>query len=383
MDDKRKDYVPRIDYSAAIKDQELIDKIKSNYDLNKLSDVEEICQMLINGKIKFESSVGNDFDDELFELKEKLEKSPSKGNTKPSMKSSNELKKTDKTKPSAKRKSFNDLDDEMKDLVLKEYKKQRTRKNILILVLSVASVSLIVTFFLYYYKTDRTEKRYQELSGLVGSEAMSGGESGYTATITEDGTVVPEVLDMYKTLYNSNKNLIGWLKIDDTNIDYPVMQCGDNEFYLTHNFDSEEDVAGTLFLDCNCDVINGSDNYIIYGHHLQSGRMFSSLVNYEDQSFYESHKYIIFDTIYEQQVYQVMFVFRSRVYSEDEVVFKYYQFIDANSEEEFNSYMLEMENIAFYDTGVRAFYGDSLLTLSTCDYHEDNGRFVVVAKRIK
>ena len=78
-----------------------------------------------------------------------------------------------------------------------------------------------------------------------------------------------------------------------------------------------------------------------------------------------------------------MYAFRSRVYTEDEITFKYYQFINANSEEEFNSYMAEMEAESFYDTGVRAFYGDQLLTLSTCDYQEQNGRFVVVAKRIQ
>ena len=77
-----------------------------------------------------------------------------------------------------------------------------------------------------------------------------------------------------------------------------------------------------------------------------------------------------------------MYVFRSRVYREDEIVFKYYQFIDANGEQEFNSYMKEMAAMSFYDTGVTAEYGDQLLTLSTCDYQETNGRFVVVAKKI-
>ena len=78
-----------------------------------------------------------------------------------------------------------------------------------------------------------------------------------------------------------------------------------------------------------------------------------------------------------------MYVFRSRVYREEEIVFKYYQFIDANSEQEFDSYMSEMASMSLYDTGVTAEYGDQLLTLSTCDYQEKNGRFVVVAKKVK
>ena len=192
-----------------------------------------------------------------------------------------------------------------------------------------------------------------------------------------------EILSKYESLYISNNKLIGWLKIADTNIDYPVMQCDDNEFYLSHNFDSKEDKAGSIFLDCSNDINKDDDNYIIYGHHLTSGKMFSSLSNYEKKDYYEKHKYITFDTIYEEHTYEVIFAFRSKVYKEDEVVFKYYQFINANSEEEFNSYIGEMRNLSFYDTGLNAEFGDTFVTLSTCDYHEENGRFVVVAKRIK
>lgn len=135
-------------------------------------------------------------------------------------------------------------------------------------------------------------------------------------------------------------------------------------------------------MDKDCDVLKPSTNFIIYGHHMKSGNMFGKLDKYEDVSYYEKHPYIQFDTIYEKGIYQVMYVFRSRVYREDEIVFKYYQFIDANGEQEFNSYMKEMAAMSFYDTGVTAEYGDQLLTLSTCDYQETNGRFVVVAKKI-
>ncbi len=365
-----------------MRDQEKIDKILSRYDKDNPADVDKICQMLNLGAIKFESKVGNDFDDEMFELRDRLKSQKSTDKT--SVKNRDRGKTTGKQsgKSSSKTK-FEDLDDDMKVLVRKELKAQYIKRTILIVVLALVSISCIGYFAIFYFNDDRGEKRYRELAELKGSEALDNGQTEYIATITDDGIVVPDVLPEYKTLYNSNKNLIGWIKIDDTIIDYPVMQCGDNEFYLSHNFDSEEDVAGTLFLDCNCDVLRGCDNYIIYGHHLQSGRMFSSIGEYESESYYESHKYIQFDTIYERQLYQVMYAFRSRVYTEDEITFKYYQFINANSEEEFNSYMAEMEAESFYDTGVRAFYGDQLLTLSTCDYQEQNGRFVVVAKRIQ
>jgi sortase B len=115
---------------------------------------------------------------------------------------------------------------------------------------------------------------------------------------------------------------------------------------------------------------------------MSSGKMFGNLNKYSSEQYYKDHSIIQFDTIYEKGTYQVMYVFRSKIYNEDEITFKYYQFFDASSEQEFNSYMQEMAALALYDTGVTASYGDELLTLSTCDYSEEDGRFVVVAKRI-
>ena len=186
----------------------------------------------------------------------------------------------------------------------------------------------------------------------------------------------------YKTLFNKNKKLIGWIKIEDTIIDYPVMQTVNNDYYLDHNFNQEKDKNGCIFMDYQCDVIEGSDNVILYGHHMQSGKMFGSLHKYSSEEYYQEHPKIQFDTIYEKGTYEIMYVFRSKVYSEENVTFKYYQFINANSEKEFNSYMNDMKALSLYDTQVTANYGDKLLTLSTCDYQEKEGRFVVVAKRV-
>ena len=121
---------------------------------------------------------------------------------------------------------------------------------------------------------------------------------------------------------------------------------------------------------------------IVYGHHMKSGNMFGNLQKYAKESYYKKHSMITFDTIYEKAQYEVMYVFRSQVYNDNDIVFKYYQFIEANSETEFNSYMQEMSKLSLYDTGVTAQYGDSLLTLSTCDSSQTDGRFVVVAKRV-
>ena len=408
MEVDRRRFSSESEYKNAIKDAEKIDKIRRQYDLKKYEDVDKLYSQMMSGSISFLTSIGDDFDNEIYELRQTLSLKKDIKEKKSSVKKSTAKKSAgyskkneshtdesesdhDEIKASKKvsqrldnSRLYSPDDPEMAELIKKEIIKLERRRTVLVAIFALLAFTSIGYFIFYYANMDSSEKRMQEIAGLVGSTALSGQDGTATANIVNpDNPDAPPILEQYQTLYNSNKRLIGWLKIDDTNIDYPVMQCDDNEFYLSHNFDSEEDKAGAIFLDCNCDVLKKNDNMIIYGHHLTSGRMFSQLGDYEKQSFFEKHQYIQFDTIYEQRLYQVMFAFRSKVYNEDDVVFKYYQFINANSEEEFNSYMLEMNDKSFYETGVWAFYGDELLTLSTCDYHEDNGRFVVVAKRVK
>ncbi len=277
--------------------------------------------------------------------------------------------------------------DGLSDIVRQELAKREKRRKLTIALCSAVAVICLGYFGLYSWYLYRTDQRNQALSSLKAQTAESVSEKREQESAPQftpdEEPEEKEVLDEYKNLLNKNKKLIGWLKIDDTNIDFPVVQTTDNEYYLTHNMNQEYDKNGTIFMDKDCDVLKPSTNYILYGHHMKSGKMFGTLDRYEDQSYFEKHRYIQFDTIYEKGSYEVMYVFRSRVYSEEEIVFKYYQFIDAGGEQEFNSYMEEMASMTLYDTGVTAEYGDQLLTLSTCDYQEKNGRFVVVAKRIK
>lgn len=366
---------------GAVRDKKLIEELRQKYNIHKPEELKQLYGLLNSGQIRFETQLGQQFDDEVYEAYQKWKE---QGDVAP------KSAKKKKTAAGAEKKEvrrLEDYDEEMQAQIKLEMKKADRRRKLWIAACAVVAVACIGYFAMYHIRADRSERRWENLSQMVGSDALAGRQEQsqnpfYTITREED-VEIPDVLDKYITLYNSNKNLIGWIKIDDTIIDYPVMQCGDNTYYLEHNFDQEEDRAGALFLDCNCDVVRGNDNYIIYGHHMTSGKMFASLPKYESESYYKEHPYITFDTIYEEAVYQVMYAFRSKVYTEDQVVFKYYQFIDAYSEEEFNSYMQEMADMAFYDTGVTAVYGDSLLTLSTCDYQETNGRFVVVAKRIR
>jgi len=238
-----------------------------------------------------------------------------------------------------------------------------------------------LSYFTYYcYEAYRTSQDFSELAELKNSDIVFNPNRFFTKTEEE----TPEILDEYKTLYNKNKSLIGWLKIDDTNIDFPVMQSPNEEYYLDHNFEQEYDKNGTLFINAEASIWPRSQNIIIYGHNMKSGKMFGNLSKYKEKEYYETHNLIQFDTLYEKNTYQVMYVFLSQVYNEDDITFKYYQFLDANSEEEFNSYMTDMKEMSLYETGVEAKYGESLITLSTCDHDTAEAeRFVVVAKKIK
>ena len=192
-----------------------------------------------------------------------------------------------------------------------------------------------------------------------------------------------EILKKYKKVYEKNNDLVGWIKINDTNIDYPVMQTPEEEEYYIHrDFYGEYSSAGTLFVDLESNVQKPSDNILIYGHNMKTGKMFHDLLKYENESFYKNHKYIQFDTIYGNGTYEVIAAFRTHILTEKEDGFRYYQFFNAEDESAFNQYVSGCKALTGYTIDTDASYGDSLLTLSTCAYHTDNGRFVVVAKKL-
>ena len=380
----------RADYEAALRDQKKIERIKAETDLDNPKQIYELLKDLQSGSYRFETIVGRDFDDEIYEKAEALKKqgiTPEnaaktvKADKKKKEKAFRLIEKKSKKKESSV--NLSDYDKDMQKQILIEMKKREKRRKLIVALSSLVAVLCFGYFGVYYFFAARTSMDYEQLSDLKGSDALSETQEKNDFSLHKSSVKLPDILDEYKTLYSKNKRLIGWLKIDDTNIDYPVMQTENNEYYLDHNFNQEYDKNGSLFLDCDCNVYPRSTNMIIYGHHMKSGSMFGNLQQYAKESYGKKHSVIEFDTIYEKATYQVMYVFRSQVYNEDDVVFKYYQFIEANSEEEFNFYMKEMASMSLYDTGVTANFGDSLLTLSTCDSSQTDGRFVVVAKRIK
>lgn len=178
-----------------------------------------------------------------------------------------------------------------------------------------------------------------------------------------------------------NSDVIGWIKIDGTSIDYPVMQNGD--YYLHRNIYKNYSSHGTPYLANHCNL-KTSDNLIIYGHHMNDNSMFSQLEKYKRYNFYANHKYIKFYTLEAGQTientYEIISTFKTVAYSNKG--FKYYNYTNFYSEQEFNSFINTCRNLQFYNIETSLNYNDKLITLSTCEYSQKNGRMVVIAKKI-
>lgn len=270
------------------------------------------------------------------------------------------------------------IDDAAKEIL----RRNALRRNIVIAAAGMIAVLSLGYFAIYSRSAYLAQSEYDELASLKGTDPVSDNIEQKPLFTLAEAEKVPDILDEYKNIYIKNKSVIGWLTIDGTGIDYPVMQTVNNDYYLDHDFNGKEDKNGSIFLDCNCNAMFRSTNLIIYGHHMKSGKMFGNLKKYESEDYCKEHNIIQFDTIYEKGLYEVMYVFRDNIKDAEDVSFKYYQFIDAASPEEFESNMNAMSKMSLYDTGVTASYGDDILTLSTCNGSTSTARFVVVAKRI-
>ncbi len=192
------------------------------------------------------------------------------------------------------------------------------------------------------------------------------------------------ILPEYHKLYETNSDLAGWIVIDGTDINYPVVQSKVyQEFYLDHNFDGEEDDAGSIFIDARNDILLPDDNIIIYGHNMKNGSMFGTLQYYLDKEYYNTHSIISFDTLYGHYVYKIAVVGLSKISEESEDTFKYYDFLNAKNKKEFKTYVENIKKLEAYDTGTSLSYGDKLITLSTCNSVEEDGRLFIVAKEVK
>ncbi len=269
------------------------------------------------------------------------------------------------------------------------YKKRSSfsKKQILytVLICLCSVVFLISAFYLgnYFWDYYKQSKQQDDLASIVESNRppLSPEGNGSQTPANPVPGQPPQILPEYKPLYEMNNDLVGWISIPDTSVNYPVLKATESlDFYLNRDFYKEKTRSGSIYVRDVGDVFAPSDNITIYGHRMKTGNMFTLLHEYPNKSFWESHKTFSFDTLYEHHQYEIFAVFKTS--GNPGEGFPYHLFIDAENAEEFDEFVAEVKRLSFYDTGITPQYGDKLVCLSTCEYTLNNGRLVVVGRRI-
>ena len=250
--------------------------------------------------------------------------------------------------------------------------KKKSKK--IILLTYFILVSLIIISVIYIIKEFYWKKEAEEETKII--DTIEVDESKVTKETTKKMIQV-------KSLKQENSDIVGFLEIENTNISYPVVQGNDNEYYMTHNYKKEKSKNGSIFLDKDYDWNIVENNYLIYGHNLNNGTMFQELLKYENENYYKEHPTILFTTIDEEQTFDIISVFKSKVYYTSDNVFKYYFFINPKTEEKYNDYIKNIKQESLYKIEKTANYGTQLITLSTCSYHVKDGRFVIVGAKVE
>ena len=271
-------------------------------------------------------------------------------------------------------------------------KKESKRKVIYFLIYTILAI-LITLSIIYIINIFLDKKQAIQESKLLDKIEIN--ENQVNETITEE--IVNEstqenieetinqknerILKVQK-LQEENPDIVGWLEIEGTSINYPVLQGNDNEYYMTHNYKKQKSKNGSIFLTKDYDWSIPSSNLLIYGHNLSNGTMFQELLKYEKEDFYKKHPIIRFTTNNEDAEYEIISAFKSRVYYKSEKnVFRYYYFVNAKTEAEYNEFVQNAKKASLYNIDKTAQYGEQLITLSTCSYHVEDGRFAVVGRK--
>lgn len=262
---------------------------------------------------------------------------------------------------------------------------------VILLIVFVVSAIYVANYFL---EAKQHQSEFNDLAAIMES-VQAQTTPGTPSTTLNPGTATdpvegetlpgqeteaaePVMLPEFAALYAMNPDIVGWIKIEGTKVNYPVMQTPDQaDYYLKRNFDKNYSAWGCIYVREQCDVNEPSDNVTIYGHHMNDGSMFAALDRYMQQSNWEKNSYITFDTLYEHRTYQIFAVFKTTATVGKG--FSYHLLVDAETEDEFNEFIATCKELALYDTGITPVYGDKIICLSTCEYSQTNGRLVVAA----
>lgn len=258
----------------------------------------------------------------------------------------------------------------------------------------ILSITKIVLFLLFIFSfvmlaTQILKVRHEQNAFLSLATLVSETEQDFLLNKTNDNMYKQaaaedreQPLQQYEDIYEMNRDFVGWLRIPNTNIDYPVMFTpNDPEYYLHRAFDNTDSHCGTPFIGENGNI--DSDCFIIYGHNMKNDTMLGTLDHYADIDFWKANRTFSFNTLYEYREYEVFAAVKTSILHTDEEGLRYYNYAGELSEADYKKFEDWLIANSIYDTEIHPIYGEQILILSTCSYHTDNGRFLVAARRIK
>lgn len=392
------EFATREEWEGAKRDLEMIEAILNRLDIDDPDDVETVYHLIREGKIQFESKLGTTFFCDISDrAAQNLERRLFENERRHALekKLRHRLMKQKKQQEAA---------------AMQDQKQKDARQSNMFQFLGIACVALAVLCAVFYGHSVYSERRAaQKLEDVQQQKNISKAVDWYmdrvrseeegqaeiyeveidpalaepVETETDQEPQEPVVLPEYASLREQYPDLVGWIRIDDTQVDLPVMQAADNDYYLHRSIDGAEDINGTLFLDYRADAFAPSTNLIIYGHNMKSGAMFGGLKKYLEESYVAEHDKIVFDTLYEKQTYQIIAVCLSAVGDGTEGSYRYYNFIQAESDEDFHAFIDNIRDCAVYDRTTDVMPTDSLLTLSTCNSYVEDGRLFIVAQKLQ
>lgn len=251
---------------------------------------------------------------------------------------------------------------------------KKSIKRLLIIIWGFVLLFAIYTAADYGIKSYKNKSMYEKMKHSV--ESVSTETISSAAPETEETTEAQKViLEKYAGLKADNEDFQGWIKIPNTQADYPVYKSSDNEFYLDRDAYKQKNSAGSIFMDYRNTSTIEDKNTILYGHSMKDGSMFAGIMKYKNLEFLKENPIIEFDSLYEERKWEIFSVY----ITDTEFYYIETDFADVNVYENFLNSVKEK---SMFETGVQVTTGDTILTLSTCSYEFDNARFVVHAKLI-
>ena len=229
----------------------------------------------------------------------------------------------------------------------------------IVTVLLLVAAFGISAFMVGNYLLDgkKQAERMDDLSQIVSNaqtettEETEAATEGTTETTAPRPTTAGGMLPGYKDIYDQNNDTVGWIKMEGTKINYPVLQTpSDPNYYLYRDFDKKQSKRGSIYAWGDADINKPSDNITLFGHHMADGSMFACLNDYTSKDAWDKNNLIFFDTLTEYHTYKIFAVFKTSANVGEG--FSYHKFVDAANEQEFNEFVSTCKKLSFYDTGI-------------------------------